>query len=795
MTILRRMTQVTLIALCLCSVIPALADDAEPETTGEVSVGGQGLSDDPHDAAKFYEYRDVPGGFVAERFNLNWTPRPGWFFNMDAYDISEKDARGAVTFGKVDVWKGTIRWLDNPRRWGDGTRMLYAETGDNYFSLPDALQSAIQAAPATADTTPVDGVWDAGTKGALIKNAIDQGAQDVFLGYQRRTAGLAFTYTPTRSWTFDVDASRERRSGTNPQPLGFYFTFAPSEVAAPIEFKTDWATARGEYHHKRWNAGVQITSSEFTTGTKSLTWDNQLNLTDQALSGVTSAPGMGRLTFQTDNDMTQAVVYGGVNLPGRTRIDVTSAVTEITQDDPFLPMTINSVINPLLAVLPAASLDGKHSYNLTSLRASGRPLSWLRWSAWGREYELENDSPMLLFQEYVQTDYAIPLCSNANACGATTNRIQRESLSYSYKRTNAGVMGGVKPLSWLDASLSYEREEMKREFSAVEDSTENILKLTLDFDVLESLTIRATARSQERRADEYNAHYLEESFPIGEPYIAGFNEGARRHYWTDRDRDALSLLVDWTPTAKLSLFAEATYARDEYFDPETGERVGGTFDVMEDRNFDTTPEAYTLRIAGRTDDKNLSYTAGFTVNPTSRISVYGDYTWEAFTYGLETRYRNVSGNIGTDNPLDDWGSDTRDEYTTVNLGVNVDLNKDATWKLAVNGTRSEGTGEISTHFVPGGAASGDTTLTEFPRLKTTLTIATVDLTHRIRPNLDYRLRYWHEKWDESNWASDFMQPYMGDPGNDPGSSQAIYLGMDFDNYDYDILSLIFRYRF
>jgi len=127
--------------------------------------------------------------------------------------------------------------------------------------------------------------------------------------------------------------------------------------------------------------------------------------------------------------------------------------------------------------------------------------------------------------------------------------------------------------------------------------------------------------------------------------------------------------------------------------------------------------------------------------------------------------------------------------------LNVDLNKDATWKLAVNGTRSEGTGEISTHFVPGGAASGDTTLTEFPRLKTTLTIATVDLTHRIRPNLDYRLRYWHEKWDESNWAGDFMQPYMGDPGNDPGSSQAIYLGMDFDNYDYDILSLIFRYRF
>ena len=80
-----------------------------------------------------------------------------------------------------------------------------------------------------------------------------------------------------------------------------------------------------------------------------------------------------------------------------------------------------------------------------------------------------------------------------------------------------------------------------------------------------------------------------------------------------------------------------------------------------------------------------------------------------------------------------------------------------------------------TTFVPGGAASGDTTLTRFPQLETTLSIVQASLNHRIRPNLGYALRYWFESWDEENFASDFNQPYMGDPNNDPGSDRAIYL--------------------
>jgi hypothetical protein len=125
----------------------------------------------------------------------------------------------------------------------------------------------------------------------------------------------------------------------------------------------------------------------------------------------------------------------------------------------------------------------------------------------------------------------------------------------------------------------------------------------------------------------------------------------------------------------------------------------------------------------------------------------------------------------------------------------MDLDKKQRWKLDVHGSWSRGTGDLSTDFVPGGSASGDTTLTQFPQLKNTLTIATAQLTHEVRKNFSYLFRYWYEQWHEDNWASDFMQPYMGDPGNDPGSVNAIYLGYDFNDYTYQVVSAFLRYTF
>jgi MtrB/PioB family decaheme-associated outer membrane protein len=782
------------IALGLVSFVPGWAEEEQKaEISGETVVGVTGQDEDPVNSAKFSEFRDVPSGFTADRLFLSWSPKQGFFFDLRAFDVSQRDQRGAVAFGKQDLWTGSITWAENPRLWSDQARQLYARQPDGVFTLDDALQSAIQAGAASVDTTPADGQWDAGTKGAIVKSAIQNSAQEVSVGWQRKTDGLGFLLTPGRHWTFSVSAQRERRAGTIPQTLGMYFALSPSEVAAPLDFRTDWETLGAEYAHKRFNLGVQLTGSQFVTGFNSLTWDDQLFLNDTFVNATTADPARGRLTLANDNRLAQGTIYGGVNLPGHTRIDATVSRSETTQDDPFLPMTTNTLLSP--APLPAASYDGKYDITLASVRVSSRPTRNVRWSAWLRSWDYNNKSPEVTFADYVMTDYQIPLCSNANECGATTNHIARRSLPYGWQRTNFGASAGVRPVQWLDVSGSLERENLKRDFSAVTDSHEDTAKLAVDFDVADWLTIRTTARRQERRADAYDAEYNLESFPIGEAIVAASNEGMRRFIWTDRNRDQYNLSLDFNAGKAVSIYAETTYTRDLYLDPDTGKHVGSSITIQEDRDFNGTPESINLLLAGRTDDKYLSYTLGFGVTPGPRFSLSADYTWEDSAYGLETRFRTPVANIGSDNPLDNWGTDTDDKYKTATLGLTTDLAASGRWKLIVDASRSEGTGAIANHFVPGGNASSDTTLLEFPLLKTTLTIAQATLTHSVRKNLDWSVRYWYEEWHEDNFASDFSQPYMGDPGNDPGSVTSIFLGLDFKNYTNHLLTFFMHYRF
>lgn len=776
---------------------PAAAEDEAP-IEADITFGPQYYADsDNPGSAKFEEYRDVPNGFVAERFLFNWAPKERWYFDLDARDLTQRDQKIGVRFGRTDVWRGTIRWSENPRLWTDRAQQLFDNQGGGVFTLEDSFQSAVQAAGANVDTTPADDIWDAGSKGRVVQLGIADGANDVFLGHQRRAGGVGFEFTPNRHWTFSVNLDRERRDGTTPQSLGFYFSQAPAEVAADYQFVTDWATGTVEYTAKKFNVGASFTASTFETGNKSLTWDNQLFLADTAIGADSANPGHGRLTFQTDNDWTRVALFGGVNLPGRTRIDASFSTIQTTQDDVFLPMTINSLLTP--AALPDTSLDGEHKTTQGQVRVSSRPHKKFRWGAWAKTFELENESQSLSFADYVQTDYQFPLCGNANVCGATTNRIARRNLPFGYERTNTGFLVGYAPTGWFEGTLSYELENFKREFSAVEDSDEDILKLTLDFDAGAHVGIRTTLRYQERRADHYEAHYFEASFPIGEAYEAPLNEGMRRFYWTDRDRTGASVMFDFTPVEKVSIYAEYSLQDDDYLDPETGQDLGSSFTVMEDRDFDTVLETWDILLAGRTKDKLTSNTLGIAVSPTERFNFYADYTWEKWEYALETRYRNVTtlgpGSAGTDNPLDNWGSDAEDEYGTANLGFDLAVTKDRRWMLRLDGSWSEGTGNIETHFVPGGAASGNTTLTQFPELKTTLKLAMLALTHKVKANLDYSIRYWYESWEEENFAADFNGPYMGAPSQDTSMAQAIFLGLDFRDYTNHLLTFMMRYGF
>ena len=748
------------------------------------------IESDPNDAAKFEQYRDVPEGFVLPHFQILWEKNlepfaGGMFFELDAVDAVQKDQRIHLNFGSRGLWKGKLSWTENPKRYGDGAHMLYSYQGDGVFTLPDPLQSAVQAGAASGgnnnqgDTAPNDLVWDAGTKGAILRDALAD-APEIDVEYQRKTGRAEFEFTPTKAWRLGFSAEREKRDGTKPQSQSVAAFNPVVELAAPVDFQTDTFSGFAEYSRKHWVLGARYTVSDFEIGQDRILFDSPVFLAD-TLVGTTTNPGHGQYSLGADNNWSQWQLYFGASLPGHTRINATASGSHATQDDDFLPHTVNSLISgdPKL-VLPVSSADAEYDNGLLDLRINSRPLDWLRLKAWWRDYEHDTDTPEYVFPAYAETDLAVA--------------DSRRNLAYGYDKENLGALVGFGPADWVEIGLSFEREDMTRERAAVEDSSEDTWKLLLDFDVNEHLFLRASYAQQDRRAHEYHIHYHEVSFPDGEANVAPINEGSRKFYWTDRDREKWSLLAQITPIQQFTIYAEAIHADSKYKDPETGQRIGTSYEVMEDRNADGTDETYDILLAGRTKDDTTSYTLGFAINPNDDWDIYVDHTWESVDWSMASRYRNISGGIGTDNPLDNWFTDVEDSYRTLTLGFHGTW-AEGRWEVRGDLAVTHATGDILTDFVDGGAASGDTDLTKFPQLDNDFTVATLAFERHLASGWDVGFQYWYEKWTYDDWQNDYNAPYIGNPNQERGASTWIQLGNDFDDYENHILSVLARYKF
>lgn len=778
----------SLVALALAlNPSPVLADD-DDRTSGVVEPSVFWfVENDPEDSAKFEQYREVPSGPAMDHFDVQWLKSdkvfdPALYFRIEGWDVAQDDQRIDLTMGKRGLWKGKIYWAENPRRYGDDAHQLHSYDGDGVFSLIDAFQTAVQGGTATGgsnnqgDTAPTDGVWDPGTKGAIMRDALAI-APDIDVEYERRTGGANFEFTPTRSWKFGLSGQRELRDGNKPQSQSFAFTNVV-EVAGPVDFQTDTFTAFGEYRRKHWNLGANYTMSDFEIGEDHIVWDNPLFPTDVSASSTSR----GRYSLGTDNEMDQWQVYAGANLPGNTRINAIASHTSTSQNDDFLPQTINSMLTQADLALPETSAHAEYDITLYDIRINSRPLDWFRIKGWWRDYEHDNDTPEIVFPSYAETDVAYV-------------DLGRMNLPYSYEKINYGLLAGFSPVDWTELTLSWEREDFERDHAAVEDSREDTWKFSADFDINEHLFLRASYTWQDREADEYHVHYNEESFPEGESVVAPVNVGARKWYWTDRDRDAWSLMAEITPIDKFSIYAEAQVSSADYSDPETGLSIGDSYTVEEDRIAPFgVPETYDIRLAGREDEESSAYTIGFAITPNENWSIHLDHTWEDIDFSMASRYRNVTGGVGQDNPLDDWDSDLEDRYRTFSLGFNGKW-ADGRWEISGDYTSAQAEGDIFTSFVDGGSASGDTDLVEFPTLDNDYVIAHLSFEHHFPSGWDVGLMYWYEQWEYDDWQMDYNAPFIGNPDQERAAYNWIQLGLDYDDYENHILQFFARYHF
>src|SRR3990172_11774700 len=203
-----------------------------------------------------------------------------------------------------------------------------------------------------------------------------------------------------------------------------------------------------------------------------------------------------------DNQFHQVSLLGGYNLTDKTRVTADLALGKMTQDEEFLPYTVNSGLlvqnadpaTPALA-LPRSSLVGWIDTTLLNLRIASRPTPQLYWNAAYRYDDRDNKTPR---DEYVY----IGGDSQTQDTSATSLR-RRFNEPYSYQEHQLKLDAGYQLFRRTDLTVGAERKETERTYSEREEATEDTYRVGLKSDLTETVSTGIRLSRADRHGSTY----------------------------------------------------------------------------------------------------------------------------------------------------------------------------------------------------------------------------------------------------------------------------------------------------
>jgi MtrB/PioB family decaheme-associated outer membrane protein len=744
---------------CLSAALPAAADVVD----AEIRLGGRAITGDTH-SSKFNEYRDLRPGLFGGADFLVEDPNGVTFLWGDLENVGYDDQSYSFEAGQWGRFRLFGEYAELPHVFSNDARTLYRSSGSNLLLLPDALQSAIEAAP------------DAATRSALLGAGL-AAARSTSLEYLLRTTRLGLILDPREDLEFETAYRAIDRSGRKPFALGFGSPGGNlANFAAPIDERTDEVTADVRFGRGPWNLEVGYLGSFFGNDLNQLTVDNPLRLTDSATAG----PAQGQISVAPENSMNNFHATGAYELPLEfpARIATTFSYGLREQDDDFLPHTINSLLagDPAL-VLPEDSLDGKVQTYLANVLMTARPLPELDLRARYRYYDFHNDTPVIAFPGHVVNDQT----ADDEIVRSVPNDYERQQAgvdaSYRFSRALA-VRGGP---FWDQWSRSRDREVSRLdEYGA---------KLATDLRPTSWALVRADYLFGDRNGTEYKPfdHIAATLDPgqLDDPDFANVGQLAqlRKFDEADRTRNEIKVLTQLMPRDDLDLSFSGGWALYDY--------PSSDFGVTKDQRWNVGTE--------------LGY------QPVEWLSMSAWYTFEHMRLDQESRWRPVSGGVVTDDPVNDWGSESTDLVHT--LGVNLDfvivpekldLSFGYTFERGDGQTHSNGAAgcvpaPVTGVCLPAGTAADGGNAVNFPDIEDRLQVFSTILRYHVNENLTFEGMYAFEKLSLQDYRVDGLNPFMPN-SNLNGSgvvspSLDVFLGDRLGDYSAHIFALSAIYRF
>ncbi len=712
--------------------------------------------------SKYNEYRDIRDGFFIRRGRVEIEDFLGSknYVSFQTRSSVYRDQSYLATGGQWGVYKVLFRFDEIPHIFTNTTRTLFTTTAPGVYTISPFLRSSLQGSVALT-TLP-----------SIVQTQIVQGEQFITPELERRAGDFLASYNPTAQWTVWTSVYRQHMSGT--RPLGSIFNSSPSaaitggfgvEIPEPINYFTTNFRAGTEYGRESWGVQLNYLGSFFDNQTTSVTFDNPFRTTDCVApspncTAATQGPATGRLSLYPDNTAHYLTVAGAYGLNKRIHLMASINPGWLRQNDAFLPYTSNTILEAFEGPLPSARLNGKKTTLAMNYTLVANLLKHIQFKAGFRDYDYINDTPVRSFTP-VQGDFSAPnLAAPEQNTPFAYNRKTFEATGnyYFWKKSSfkAGYVGDVMDRSHRDVSHS------------LENSFISSLDLVPNKDLSFRVSYRYAVRDPERYFDDAVANITGGLTEI-EGDLRRFDEAART-------RNRLDAQASWDATDRLTFTAFAGTTQDNY------NRRGGVNSPTPLNFLAGTTSPYYVYGVLKDMSNNFGVDADFSLS--KEVSFFAEYSREFNHKRMVSRYRvpgaatipdgtlvpsNCSSSTSPcDSANNDWGSTADDKVDVWSAGTDLYLGKKVYFTTYYS--LSAGKGNVNTRPL------GDITLATGPnkflltgtnaavpypettnRLHEVVAIFKFKLTRNLMPKFEYRF----QQWDNRDYQTSAMTPYMG----------------------------------
>ena len=725
------------------------------DTTSVVEVGARAFSGN-RSSSKFEEYRDYRPGLFGNAFIHDESADRTRAFDVIAVNPGYDDQRISLGYGRYGSWEVQALVDEVPHRFSDTARTIYTPVSPGLLVLSPGTQAFLADGGVTATQS-------ARLAATLAKAGLTS------LEFQQTNTSFSGKFTPGEHWALSADYTKMHKNGTRPIGLGFG---SPGNnfvnVAAPIDQDIHDVKTSAEYRGKGWNVNLGYWGSFFRNGIDTLTVDNPLVAKDTVAAGARQ----GRIDLDPDNDAHTFSLAGSKKLDAGwpSRISGTVSIGRRTQDDAFVPQTINTLIQSVALNLPRPSLDGRSDTTLVNLTYSGRPTKDVNVNGRFRYYDLASKTPDLTLFGHVVNDRSLTIET-------------RDTHPTEYTKENASLDGAWRLSRELTWRGGYEHERWDRpDHREVTTTKEDIWKTGLDW-----------------RPDREDRWLVRTDFSAGAKVGSDYNPFA--HFHNVQEEDDLTLLQLQSPLLRKFDLANRRQEKAQLmaqYTPRQDVTVGVT-GIYGLSDYDASP-------LGLQTDERISLGADGTWQMNERTRWSSFLTLEKIRARQLDRFRTRTavGAVVTlfDDPLNDFNSSTIDRVNTFGGSFDYAI-KPGKWDCTISWVRQLARGQTLASPVPGsvlpaGAPDAGNAV-NFPELRDQLDTLSAILRHHLKENLSLQLEYRYEHYQQDNFKLDGLQPFMASSnvnGNGVVSASTdVFLGDQLGNYNVHAFAVSALQRF